>query len=110
MNRSRFLNAAYTVTAFSAMVLAGMFLSAPHGRADTDDSESKIQRGLAIAPVRLNLAGKNRALVGLGSYIINAQGGCNDCHTDPSYKPGHSPATVTPGQDVEFNGLNYLAG
>ena len=40
---------------------------------DNDRNESKIQRGFEIAPVPLNLAGKNRALVGLGSYIVNAQ-------------------------------------
>ncbi len=41
------------------------------------DSQSQIQRGYQINPVPLNLAGKNRALVGLGSYIVNT-GGCND--------------------------------
>ncbi len=39
---------------------------------DNDGNESRIQRGLEIAPVSLNLEGKNRALVGLGSYIVNA--------------------------------------
>ena len=47
---------------------------------DGDGEASRIQQGFAIAPVPLNLAGKNRALVGLGSYIVNAQGLCNDCH------------------------------
>ncbi len=42
-----------------------------------DDEESRIQRGLEIAPVPLNLKGKNRALVGLGSYIVN--GGRKRC-------------------------------
>ena len=52
-----------------------------------DDDESKIKQGYAINPVPLNLAGKNRALVGLGSYIVNTSG-CNDCHTHPSYASG----------------------
>jgi hypothetical protein len=65
--------------------------------------ESEIQIGFQISPIppaKLNLQGKNRALVGLGSYIINAQGGCNDCHTCPSYKPGHNPfpPTLSDGQ------------
>ena len=34
--------------------------------------ESIVKQGLAIAPVDLNLRGKNRALVGLGSYLVNA--------------------------------------
>ncbi len=72
-----------------------------------DDSESEIKQGFAIAPVLLNLQGKNRALVGLGSYIINAQGGCNDCHTCPSYAPGHNPFL---GEPKQFNAENYLAG
>ena len=35
--------------------------------------EAKIKTGFAIAPVPLDLSGKNPALVGLGSYIVNAQ-------------------------------------
>lgn len=42
--------------------------------------EAKIRKGLEIAPVPLNLAGKDPALVGLGSYIVNAQSDCNGCH------------------------------
>ena len=62
-----------------------------------DTSESTIQRGFEIAPVPLNLRGKNRALVGLGSYIVNT-GGCNDCHTNPSYVPGGDPFAGEPEQ------------
>ena len=38
---------------------------------------------IQIAPVPLSLAGLNRDLVGLGSYLVNAIGGCQDCHTNP---------------------------
>ncbi len=69
--------------------------------------EGRIKRGFAIAPVPLDLKGKNRALVGLGSYIVNAQAGCNDCHSCPSYAPGHNPFLHQPKQ---FNADNYLAG
>lgn len=68
--------------------------------------ESKIQQGFAIAPVPLDLRGKNRALVGLGSYIVNT-GGCNDCHTTPSYAPGHDPFL---GQPSQVNAATYLGG
>lgn len=51
----------------------------PHD--DDFTTESKIQIGFAIAPVPLDLKGKNRAMVGMGSYLVNAVGGCNDCHT-----------------------------
>jgi len=72
-----------------------------------DQGESRISRGFAIAPVPLKLKGKNRALVGLGSYIVNAQGGCNDCHTNPPYAPGGNPFL---GQPKEINAAHYLAG
>jgi hypothetical protein len=41
----------------------------------------RIERGFDIAAVPLNLEGKNRRLVGLGSYIVNAQADCNGCHS-----------------------------
>ena len=72
-----------------------------------DNGESQIQRGFEIAPVPLDLTGKNRALVGLGSYIVNAQGGCNDCHTHPAYAPGGDPFQ---GQPTQINAAEYLAG
>ena len=72
-----------------------------------NDSESKIQQGFAVAPVPLDLRGKNRALVGKGSYIVNAQGGCNDCHTTPSYAQGHDPFL---GEPLEVNAATYLGG
>jgi hypothetical protein len=41
------------------------------------DIQRQILRGFQIAPVRLNfLSGKDAALVGLGSYIVNTTG-CN---------------------------------
>jgi len=68
--------------------------------------ESKIQQGFALAPVHLDLRGKNRALVGLGSYIVNT-GGCNDCHTVPPYVLDHDPFL---GQPAQVNAANYLGG
>jgi len=72
-----------------------------------DESGSRVKRGFEIAPVPLNLHGKNRSLVGLGSYIVNAQGGCNDCHTHPSYADGGDPFQ---GQPEQINTKTYLAG
>jgi hypothetical protein len=74
--------------------------------AGESDSEAKVQRGFAIAPVALNLAGKNRALVGLGSYIVNS-GGCNDCHTHPAFAAGGDPYANQPEQ---VNTAQYLSG
>jgi hypothetical protein len=75
--------------------------------ADRPD-ESQIKRGFEIVPggVALNLAVKNRALVGLGSYIVNTTG-CNDCHTHRAYAPGGDPFQ---GQPEMINAAQYLAG
>ena len=82
-----------------------------HGRAQTGPTdESRVQEGFRISPVPLDLKGRNRALVGLGSYLVNAVGGCNDCHTCPSYEPGHNPFFPPPGGDGQVNARNYLAG
>ena len=53
--------------------------------------ENRVRVGRAIAPVPLDLEGKKRREVWLGSYIVNAQGGCNDCHTAPPYAEGGDP-------------------
>src|SRR5580704_7025301 len=69
-----------TGATFFVLVIVGMLITAPRGHAD-DDDDFRIQEGLEIAPVPLNLDGKDRDLVGLGSYIVNAQAVCNDCHS-----------------------------
>jgi hypothetical protein len=76
------LKAIGTATAFTTLIATGLIVGSQHGRAESDNGEeSRIQIGFAIAPVPLNLNGKNRSLVGLGSYIVNAQGDCNGCHS-----------------------------
>ncbi len=79
------------------------------GRTDGDEAGGRIQQGLAISPVPLDMTGKTPALVGLGSYLINAVGGCNDCHTCPSYAKGveHNPYF---GGDGQINADAFLAG
>ena len=62
-----------------------------NGAGDGPEGDSRIQIGFRIAPVPLNLEGKNPALVGLGSYIVNAQGDCAGCHSNPQYAPGGDP-------------------
>jgi hypothetical protein len=69
--------------------------------------DARIFRGYRIAPVPLKLRGRNRDLVGLGSYIVNAQSGCNDCHTNPPYAPGGDPFA---GEPEQINVDGYLAG
>ncbi len=92
----------------AAVAAAAALLFSSSVLADNDDSESRIRRGFQIVPagVHLNLAGKNRALVGLGSYIVNT-GGCNDCHTHPEYLPNSNPFL---GQPEMINFPQYLTG
>jgi hypothetical protein len=68
---------------------------------------AKIQIGFNIAPVPLNMAGLNPALVGLGSYVVNAQADCAGCHSSPMYAPGGDPHL---GQPEQINVSSYLAG
>lgn len=95
----------------AALVLAGTMISSPRGRAQDppDETDSRIRIGFEIAPVPLNLEGKNPALVGLGSYIVNTEG-CNDCHSagpPTQYAQGGNPYL---GQPKKVNPLTYLGG
>lgn len=86
------------------------------GGCDSDDSSGtnpleaeleRIELGLQLSPVPLDLEGLDRGLVGLGSYIVNAQGGCNDCHTHPPFPPGNDPFK---GEPERVNSEHFLAG
>jgi hypothetical protein len=93
--------------------LAGMLVGSPGTRADehgSDSTDSRVRRGLEIAPVPLNLAGKDRGLVGLGSYLVNITSGCDDCHTaspETQFAPGGNPYF---GQPMVVNQSTYLGG
>jgi len=115
MTRRKFGKPAAAVATFAAIVLAGMLSSSRLVKATDDDdedrNESKIQRGFEIAPVPLNLEGKNRALVGLGSYIVNGQGDCNGCHSagpQTEFVAGKNPYLL--GQTEKINPATYLGG
>lgn len=71
------------------------------------DANSRIQIGYAIAPVPLDLKGKNPALVGLGSYIVNAQADCAGCHSFPQYAEGGNPHL---DQTEVVSQATYLSG
>jgi hypothetical protein len=96
-----------------AIAFAGAIAGAREGGAkdkDKDDDEKgkgdpRISQGFEIAPVALHFKKKDRDLVGLGSYIVNAQGGCNDCHTNPPYS-----SDPHMGLPKVVNSTHYLAG
>lgn len=92
------------------LLAATTLVSGARADSDNDDglSQSQVRRGFEIVPqgVQLNLKGKNRQLVGLGSYIVNTSG-CNDCHTYPEFLPNSNPFR---GQPEMINYPQYLTG
>jgi hypothetical protein len=72
-----------------------------------DDFERRAQIGLRIAPLPLNLEGKDVELVGYGSYIVNAIVDCNGCHSMQEYATGGNPFL---GQPKQINTADYLRG
>jgi hypothetical protein len=113
MTPRKFVKPAAAAAAFAAILFAGIASSSPRvsARDDDDHGESRVEQGLAIAPVHLNLDGKNRALVGLGSYIVNAHVPCNECHgAGPAitqFLPGQNPYF---GQPAVINPATYFGG
>ena len=90
-------SAAVFVAVLAVGVVGMLNGSLPLQAQDTSEA-SLVQQGFAIAPVPLNLAGKNRDLVGLDSYLVNAIGDCNGCHSSGapplflySYATGGNP-------------------
>jgi hypothetical protein len=78
------------IVTFGAIILALSDLS----RAKAESEESLARIGLKVSPVPLNMAGKDPALVGYGSYIVNVQANCNSCHSAgiiTLYAPGGNP-------------------
>ena len=83
-----------SIVTLGAIFLLGVFGSSRRVQAQNapDAYEaSLIAQGFAIAPVPLNLAGKDQNLVGLGSYLVNAVGDCDGCHSS-----GVAPLFVYP--------------
>jgi len=107
-----------TIVALGVLAAGLVFNTQSRADSASDNSDaSKIQQGFAIAPVLLNLQGKNRSRVGMGSYLVNAIGGCNDCHTwrktaippnfGTNYEDGGDPYL---GQPERIYRAGYLAG
>lgn len=91
-----------------ALCLLALLTGRGYGQGQgSSDEHSRIQAGFAIAPVPLDLKGKNKALVGLGSYIVNGQGDCAGCHSTPTYAEGGDPHL---GQPEEISQDTYLSG
>jgi hypothetical protein len=106
------------VVSLAATCLAGM-IDTPH-RVQAQDNgnnneEQLVHIGYAIAPVPLNLEGKNRDLVGLGRFIVNAQADCNGCHNaggppNFNYANNANPYFLNQPLGTKTDPTTYLAG
>jgi hypothetical protein len=99
------------------ITFAGLQLVSPrvHAQDNAMSEQSEIIIGWRIAPPFINAQGKNPALVGLGSFIVNGQADCNGCHgSDPAneYLPTHNPYFLSPPSSSprEYNQATYLSG
>jgi len=95
----------FAVAAVAVLLIAAAGLTAQSP--DTIYQQARANQGLKIAPVPLALEGKDPSLIGYGSYLVNAVGGCNDCHTSPSYATGGDPFK---GEKPVVNAAGYLGG
>ncbi|HXW15972.1 MAG TPA: hypothetical protein VEN79_15810 [Terriglobia bacterium] len=110
-----------TAVALAAIAFAGMMNTPSYVQAQgqgNNDEDQLIHIGYAIAPVPLNLEGKNHEqlrLVGLGSFIVNAQGDCNGCHTGGAppnfnYANNANPYFLNQPLGTKTDPTTYLAG
>ena len=97
-----------------AIVLVGTLRTSPpvHAQNQWDDEATLVSIGYKIAPVPLNLSGKDPNLVGLGSFLVNAVGDCNGCHTaggppNFNYANGGNPYFSQP---EKVDPTTYLGG
>ncbi len=104
------------VASAALIVIAALLLSFKIPRVsagqqpENSQDASKIQIGFSIAPVPLNMAGKNRSLVGLGSYIVNAQADCDGCHSQgpaTEYVGPGNPYLLSPPHGP-FTGMQHI--
>jgi hypothetical protein len=120
---------------FAIVVLMGLASDRIVRAEDDEDttpgtiSSSQIRQGFAISPIppaKLDFTGKNKASVGLGSYLVNGVADCSGCHSYPQYLEkgnlaGSNPSAGTPFVPpptqsasrqlvANFNVSHYLAG
>ena len=111
----QYFRAGGAIAFFAAIAVSAFLVRTTHVQADNDDRNNsdarRIRIGLEGAPVPLNLKGKNPDLVGLGSYIVNFEAGCNGCHSagpQTEFAPGGNPFF---GERPEItNPATYLGG
>ena len=104
------------VLTLGVIALGGQLSTPPNLQAQdnhhNNDEASLVRIGFEIAPVPLNLEGKPPSKVGLGSFLVNAVGDCNGCHTGGgppnfNYAAGGNPYF---GQPTKTDPTTYLEG
>jgi hypothetical protein len=93
----------------SAKLAAGTQKPADAGQLQLPDSlvdQINILKGYALAPVALNMEGRDPELVGLGSYLVNSSS-CGDCHTNGLFLANGDPFK---GQTPIVNTAGYMGG
>jgi hypothetical protein len=114
MKVKQVLIALTTGATFAVLLGVGTLSGISRAQAHDDDEDGeqfKVRRGFEIAPVFLNMEHKNWRLVGLGSYLVNAVGSCNMCHsggTATEFAPGGNP--YKGNEPAVVNQATYLAG
>src|SRR4051794_28882726 len=94
-------------TLFTIGVAAIVHAPAANAQSAFTYDDAAVAKGLQITPVTLDFTGRDKNQVGYGSYLVNAMGGCNDCHTNPSYTPEGDPFKGLP---KKVNAAGFLAG
>jgi hypothetical protein len=104
-----------------ALTLGAMVLASASGTSkarllddDKGNEAELVAIGFKIAPVHLNLEGKDKDLVGLGSYIVNGIADCDGCHTASgppnfNYANGANPYFIG-GKPGHIDPGSYLGG
>lgn len=109
MSRKLWIQVAGAIAVCAAGVIGISGPSTPHAAAQSG-GDSRVMIGLAAAPFPLHMAGKNPALVGLGSYYVNVVGDCDGCHSagpPTEYVRGGNPYMNQPKM---VNPATYLGG
>lgn len=98
---------AHPISTLAIAVASIAFWGCPEGQTLANELDSRSEIGFAIADQQGIALDHDNPVLGLGSYLINANNSCNDCHTQPNYAPGGDPYSRQPKQ-VPL--ANFLAG
>jgi hypothetical protein len=107
---TRTVSTAAAATTVGLLVVGAMVLTSPRAHADSNAQDFS-EIGIKIAPVKLTYKPQDRELVGLGSFIVNAQADCNGCHgSDPTKEFAAGGNPYFNQHPTVVNPATYLAG